>query len=139
MCLERAIRGDIMMSIYWPQTLGETLGFTVAAITLLIGLAGLLFPRTMLRLVKLVPVVPEAVAEGRAGFGGMLLALGACAILFAQPFVTLVMGAMWLAAAAGRLISIVFDSAASRFNAAALAFETAMGLAALAGVLGWVV
>jgi hypothetical protein len=127
-----------MISIYWPQTLGEQAGFIVAALTALIGLAAFLAPRLMLRLVRLQPVAPDAVAEGRAGFGGMLLALGLGAILLAQPLVTLVLGAAWGMAAAGRLVSMIVDRALSRPNVAALAFESAMAAGALAGVLGWV-
>jgi Domain of unknown function (DUF4345) len=127
-----------MISIYWPQTLGETLGFAAASITLAIGLVAFLFPRTMLKLVKLAPVVPQAVAEGRAGFGGMLIALGASTIIFAQPFVTLTLGAAWAMAAIGRMLSMIVDRSASAANGTAFLFEAAMAAAALAGVLGWV-
>ncbi|MCU0831992.1 MAG: DUF4345 family protein [Rhizobiaceae bacterium] len=127
-----------MISIYWPQTLGEQLGFTVAAITALIGLAAFLAPRTMLKLVRLQPVAPDAVAEGRAGFGGMLLALGLGAILLAQPLVTLVLGGAWAMAAAGRALSFVADRSLSGPNIAAFTFEALMAAGALAGVLGWV-
>jgi Domain of unknown function (DUF4345) len=127
-----------MLTIYWPQTLGEQMGFIVAALTALIGLAAFLMPRLMLRLVRLQPVEPDAVAEGRAGFGGMLLALGLGAILLAQPLVTLVLGGAWAMAAAGRAVSFVVDRSLSKPNAAAFLFETLMAAGALAGVLGWV-
>jgi Domain of unknown function (DUF4345) len=129
-----------MMSIYWPQTPGEMLGFGVAVFTLALGLAALLIPRIAFALTRLQPRPdrPDAIAEGRATLAGPFIALGLGAILLAQPLIALVLGAAWAATAAGRLLSILFDRSGSLFNSAALAFEIAMAAAALAGPLGWI-
>jgi hypothetical protein len=127
-----------MITIYWPQTPGEMLAFGVAAITALLGIAAFLAPRFAFRLTGLTPARADAVAEGRATLAAPYIALGVGAILFAQPFVTLVLGAAWALAAAGRALSMVADRAASAFNAGAFAFEALMAAGALAAVLGWV-
>jgi dipeptide/tripeptide permease len=129
-----------MISFYWPQTTGEWLGFTVAAITAALGLMAFLMPRVAFLLTRLQPkpTSPDAIAEARATLAGPFIALGLGAILLAQPLITLILGASWAVTAAGRLLSIIADRAVSRFNIAGFVFEAAMALAALAGVLGWI-
>ena len=77
-----------MISIYWPQTLGETMGFGVAMITTLLGLLAFMAPRIAFQIARIEARVPDAIAEGRASFGGVFLSLGLGTILLAQPLVT---------------------------------------------------
>jgi hypothetical protein len=128
------------MSIYWPQTLGEQLGFVVAALTLLIGLLALVSPRVAFGLTRLHPKAhaPDAIAEARATLAGPFIALGGGAILLAQPLISLVLGAAWAVTALGRAVSLLVDRSWSRFNFGALLFETLMALGAFAGPLSWI-
>jgi Domain of unknown function (DUF4345) len=128
-----------MISIYWPQTLGEGLGFAVAAITALLGLLAFVAPRIAFTIARIEAKVPDAIAEGRASFGGVFLALGLGSILLAQPLLTLVLGGVWSMMAMGRIVSMIFDGAVSRYNMAGTIFEAALGAAALAGPLGYIV
>ena len=127
-----------MISIYWPQTLGESLGFGVAAFTALLGLLAFVAPRLAFNIARIEAKVPDAIAEGRASFGGVFLALGLGTVLLAQPLVTLVLGAVWAMTALGRAVSMIFDRAISPYNIAATAFELALAAAALAGPLGYI-
>lgn len=128
-----------MISIYWPQTLGESLGFGVAAFTALLGLLAFVAPRVAFMIARIEAKVPDAIAEGRASFGGVFLALGLGTILLAQPLVTLVLGGVWAMTALGRMVSMVFDRAFSKYNMAATLFELALAACALAGPLGYIV
>jgi hypothetical protein len=127
-----------MISLYWPQTLGEMLGFGVAAFTALLGLLAFVAPRLAFNIARIEAKVPDAIAEGRASFGGVFLALGLGTIILAQPLVTLVLGGVWAMMALGRIVSMVFDRTVSPYNSAATVFEAALGAAALAGPLGYI-
>jgi Domain of unknown function (DUF4345) len=127
-----------MISLYWPQTLGEMLGFGVAAFTALLGLLAFVAPRLAFNIARIEAKVPDAIAEGRASFGGVFLALGLGTIILAQPLVTLVLGGVWAMMALGRIVSMVFDRAVSPYNSVATVFEAALGAAALAGPLGYI-
>lgn len=128
------------MSYYWPMSMGEHLGFAVAAVTLMLGLAALLSPHAGLAMTRLQPRpdAPDAIAEVRSSLAGPMIGIGGAAIVLAQPLLMLALGASWGAAALGRLLSMVVDRSASRFNAATFLFEAAMAAAALAGPLGYV-
>lgn len=128
-----------MITIYWPQTLGESLGFGVAALTALLGLLAFVAPRIAFMIARIEAKVPDAIAEGRASFGGVFLALGLGTILLAQPLVTLVLGGVWAMTALGRMVSMVFDRAFSTYNVAATLLELALAACALAGPLGYIV
>ncbi|MGL4404162.1 MAG: DUF4345 family protein [Notoacmeibacter sp.] len=128
-----------MIEIYWPQTLGESLSFGVAAFTALLGLLAFLAPRMAFNIARIEAKVPDAIAEGRASFGGVFLALGLGTILLAQPLVTLVLGGVWAMTAFGRMVSMVFDRAFSTYNVAATLLELLLAAAALAGPLGYIV
>ena len=127
-----------MVEIYWPQTLGEGLSFGVAAFTALLGFMAFVAPRVAFQIARIEARVPDAIAEGRASFGGVFLALGLGTIIFAQPFVTLVLGGVWAMTALGRIVSMIFDRAVSTYNIGATVLELLLAAAALAGPLGYI-
>jgi Domain of unknown function (DUF4345) len=128
-----------MIEIYWPQTLGESLSFGVALFTALLGLLAFVAPKLAFTIARIEAKVPDAIAEGRASFGGVFLALGLGTILLAQPLVTLVLGGVWAMTALGRVVSMIFDRAVSPYNITATIFELMLAAAVLAGPLGYVV
>jgi hypothetical protein len=127
-----------MISIYWPQTLGEGLGFAVAVFTALLGLFAFISPivRFVFRLLK--ASAPDMIIKASASVGGVFLALGLGTILFAQPFVTIVLGGVWAIMALGHIVSMVFDRAISPYNIAATVLQLLLAAAALAGPLGYI-
>lgn len=124
----------------WPISQGEWLAWSSAAVTALFGLAMLLAPRAVLRLIRLQPVPerPEAVGEVRATLGGFYLGAGLSAILFAQPLIYLALGLCWALAAFGRFVSMLSDRGNTAYNWLRLVIEAALGGMALAFALGLV-
>ncbi len=124
----------------WPISQGEWLAWSSAAVTALFGLAMLLAPRAVLRLIRLQPVPerPEAVGEVRATLGGFYLGAGLSAILFAQPLIYLALGLCWALAAFGRFVSMLSDRGNTVYNWLRLVIEAALGGMALAFALGLV-
>jgi hypothetical protein len=129
-----------MIEFYPPATPGEWLAFLTGLITLLSGLAALVVPRTTMRILHLRTTEdrPDAIAESRAALAGFRIGVGLVAILFAQPFVYLALGAGWALTAVGRLVSILFDRAASPRNLVLFLVEAALAVAAVADVFGLV-
>jgi hypothetical protein len=135
----RGNRNGAMIQIYWPATSGEWLAFAAAAVAALEGLAILLFPRPALALLALRDLTGrgEAVALARGPVAGFPLALGLLCILFAQPFLYMALGASFAAAAAGRMIAMVFDGANLPRNGILLLAELALAGGPLAYALGY--
>ncbi|HSO48210.1 MAG TPA: DUF4345 family protein [Rhizobiaceae bacterium] len=129
-----------MIDFYAPQTAGEWLAFTSAVVTILFGVFCLVFPRSTLSILRLQtkPENPEAVAESRGTMAGFYLGVGIVAILFAQPFLWMALGAGWAFTAAGRLVSMIFDRGFTSFNAMSLLLETALAAGPLLYVFGYV-
>ncbi len=129
-----------MIQFYWPETTGEWLGFTVAAVTIFFGLLLLIMPRLSLRVMRLQtsPEHPDAIAEARGTMAGFYLATGLSCLILAQPFLYMVLGFGWAITAFGRLVSIVVDRGSTRFNWYSFLFEAAMGALPLAFVFGYV-
>lgn len=123
-------------SFPWPMTNGEWLAFGSAAVTVLFGILLLFFPRLSLRALRLQPTEahPEAVAEARATMSGFYLGTGLSAILFAQPFLYIALGASWLFTAFGRVVSMLSDRGNTLYNWISLILELALGLLPLAFV-----
>lgn len=128
-----------MIELYWPTTAGEWPAFAVAGITLFFGLLLLLLPRFSLRLVRLRTAAdhPDAIAEARGTMAGFYLASAAACLALAQPMLYLVVGLGWAFTALGRLMSILFDRAATRFNWLSFLFEVVMAALPLAYVFGY--
>jgi hypothetical protein len=105
-----------------------------------LGLAALVAPGRVLSFVGLTVATPEGVAEVRATYGGFFLALelGAAALWLTRNATDgfLVLGVAWIGAAAGRLLSLALDGRRTARNVQAVVFESCVGLAHLAALLG---
>jgi hypothetical protein len=129
-----------LIDFYAPQTIGEWLAFTSAAVTVLFGIFCLVFPRTTFAVLRLQTREenPEAVSESRATMAGFYLGVGIVAVLFAQPFLWMALGAGWAFTALGRLASMVLDRGFTSFNALSLLIEVALAAGPLLYVFGYV-
>ena len=127
------------MDFYWPGSPGEWLAWASAVVTVLLGLSMLAAPRAALRLLSLHhdPGRPAGLAEIRGRMAGFYLGLGLSAILFAQPFLWMALGAGWALTAFGRLVSMVADRGFTAYNACAITVELVLALLPLAYVLGY--
>lgn len=127
------------MQFSLPLTQADWLPFSVACVTALFGLVALFAPRVVLKALRLdtAPAHPEAVAEIRGTLGGFWLGTGLVTILFYdQPFVQWMMGAVWLFAAFGRLVSILADAGSTPFNWAILILKAVLAGLCLAPTFG---
>lgn len=124
----------------WPMSQGEWLAWSVAAFTLLFGLAMLFAPGLTLRLLRLQPKAdhPEAVAEARATMAGFYIGVGLASILLAQPLIYLTLGACWALTAFGRIVSMLSDDGNTMLNWFRLVVEIVLAGLVLAFALGFV-
>ncbi|MDZ7823815.1 MAG: DUF4345 family protein [Ahrensia sp.] len=130
----------IDLQIVPPQTLGEMLAWGSAVITILFGLICFFAPRITFNILRLRTAegVPEALSESRATMAGFYLGVGILAILLAQPFIWMVLGAGWFFTALGRLVSIIFDRGNTQFNWISIGMEAALAAGPLLYVFGYV-
>lgn len=112
----------------------------VGAVTLLFGLGGLFYPESVMRFVgygyQSPPNAPGTLAEVRGMYGGMLVVAGIFTLL-AVPDPRryqgrlLLLGLLWLGAAAGRLFGIAVDGNPGLFGWGWVLLEIAAGGALL--------
>ena len=128
-----------MIAFYWPGTIGEWLAFLVALITIGFGVLLFFMPRLSFRILRLKTLdgKPDAIAEGRATMAGFYLGCGLSCILLAQPLLYLALGLSWAFTALGRLVSILFDGAGTRFNWLSMIFEVVLAALPLGFALGY--
>ncbi|HEX7004956.1 MAG TPA: DUF4345 domain-containing protein [Trueperaceae bacterium] len=120
------------------MSLRSQLAYLAAGLTLVLGLLGLLNPVLTLRLTGLEIVQPRGLGEARALFGAMFLTMGGFMLwaLSARPRARGVLrfaGFLWLAAALGRLLSLLINGPFSPGSIALLAFDLLVGAGAYLG------
>lgn len=119
------------MEFYLPASTGEWLAWSSAAVTSLFGVIMFFAPGITMRILRLQPAngSQEAYASIRATLAGFYLGIGLGCLIFAQPFLWLVLGASWGFALFGRIISMMSVKRASFYSiiAACLEFVLATG------------
>jgi len=105
--------------------------YLAAAVTVLLGLLGLVFPGSAMRLVGLEVSRPLGLLDVRATYGGLFVALGAFPILSGEPLAFQMLGVAWLAAGLARMVFTPVDRVWTRENIAGIAVELGLGAAAL--------
>ena len=127
-----------MLSLYMPQSPGEWLALLSALITLVFGLTCLFAPRFAMRMLRMNAAqdMPQAVSGIRTTMAGFHIGVPLAAVVLDQYFVWLAFGAGWAFSAVGRLVSLVFDRGATRFNAIAFVIEAALAAGPLMTGLG---
>jgi hypothetical protein len=117
-----------------PRIVAGVLG----AITLLMGLGGLVSPATTLSIVGFAPLIPTepalAYGEARAVYGGLFSVLGAFTLWGAidppgKRAALLMAGLLWLGLCTGRLIGVSLDGNPGLFGWLAVLWEAGFGAA----------
>jgi hypothetical protein len=118
----------------------------------LLGARALADPKWAARFVRLKPDEQAGgVAEFRATYGGMLLAMHAVALLLTLRYVlaggyligviatgaAVALAAGWAGASGGRVLAILLDGADTKFNRLSAGVEAVMALAIAAPWIGW--
>lgn len=94
-----------------------------AAISILAGCLGLIWPRRVSAVIGLHLPGPLGVSEFRATYGGLFLGAGLAVLLIGTREAALVLGAAWGGACLARIVSLVVDRSRSKENIAGLAIE----------------
>ncbi|MDR6434095.1 DUF4345 family protein [Brucella pseudogrignonensis] len=128
------------MEFYLPATTGEWLAWSAAVVTALAGVVMLFAPGITMKLLRLQPINarPEAYSSIRAVLAGPYLGVGLGCLIFAQPFLWVVLGAVWGFALFGRFISMMSDKGATFYNIIAALIEFALAAGALLYAFGFI-
>jgi hypothetical protein len=115
------------MEFYFPETFGEQLAFCAAAFTALAGFVIMFAPGYAMRLFGLQPR-----GERRDGFaeqrsiGGFYFGFGLSAIMLAQDFIYMALGAAFAMAAFARIVSLLSDRGGTMLNYLLLVVQVAL-------------
>lgn len=126
------------MDLYFPTELPEQLAFYGAGATALIGLLLFLMPAQALKLGGF--SIGDVTADGYAGVrstGGMYLGLGLSALLLAQDWLYLAVGAAMGLAALGRLLAAIVDRGVTARNIGFMLLQIVIAALPLGYVLGY--
>lgn len=120
------------------MSLRSQLAYLASGLTLVLGLLGLLNPNLTLGLTGLQVVDPRGLSQARALFGALFLTMGGSMLwaTAARPRARGVLrfaGVLWLASAAGRLLSLLLDGSFSWASILLLLFDLAVAGGALLG------
>ncbi len=118
----------------------KQLAYLAAALTLGLGLLGLLNPLLTVRLLGLEVLQPRGLSEARAVFGALFLVMGVSMLWSitsrnASPVYLRLPGLLVASMALGRLLSILIDGVLSPLNFVFLAVEVLIGSAAIVASL----
>jgi len=98
-----------------------------AIVTIATGLLALVKPRAAFGFTGLTANGVRGISEFRAIFGGLFIGLGAAPFILGNP-AYLMLGIGYLAIAAARAFSIVFDKSYDRSNLISLVTEIVLGI-----------
>jgi len=104
-----------------------------AAITLGLGVMGLVSPHRAATFVSIRPDGLNGRSELRATYGGFFLALGLACLLFQEHAMFLLAGLAWMGAAGGRILSVLIDRNVDGKNIIGIFFEAFVGFLLLMG------
>lgn len=98
-------------------------GYLGAAVSVLAGCLGLLWPQRVSAVIGLHLPGRLGVSEFRATYGGLFIGAGLAVLLLGSRDAALVLGAAWGGAFIARAVSVVIDGSRSKENAAGLVVE----------------
>ncbi|APO76619.1 hypothetical protein AM571_CH03837 [Rhizobium etli 8C-3] len=126
------------MEFYFPETFAEQLAFCSAAFTALAGLVIMFAPGYAMQLFGLQPRGErrDGFAEQRA-VGGFYLGFGLAAIMLAQDFIYMALGAAFAMAAFARIVSLLSDKGSTVLNYLLLVVQIVLAALPLAYSLGF--
>lgn len=126
------------LAMPWPASGGEWLAWLSAIAAILLGLAILVAPRPAARFRGMAAGGAGLPARGLRATSGFPLGVGLCAVLLAQPFIYLALGAAWIFSAIARLVGILAERDTNPTSLGWLVAETLLGVMPLAYVFGYV-
>lgn len=110
------------------MTILKMLQLIAVLLTIVTGLASLLWPRSVQGFTGLTAPGPRGITEIRAILGGLFIGLGIAVLVLATREVYQMLGIMYLAIAAVRLISIFVDKSSVQSNWISFVTEVVLGI-----------
>jgi hypothetical protein len=110
------------------MTVLEILQLIAAILTIITGLASLLFPRSVMGFTGLIVPGPRGITEIRAILGGTFVGLGIAPIVLNAPEAYLMLGIVYLVIAVARAIGLVLDRSTEASNLISLGVEIVFGI-----------
>lgn len=101
----------------------NALGYVGAAVSVLAGCLGLVWPHRVSAVIGLQLPGRLGVSEFRATYGGLFIGAGLAMLALGSRDAAMVLGAAWGGAFIARAISVVVDGSRSKENAAGLGIE----------------
>ncbi|MBU3687764.1 MAG: DUF4345 domain-containing protein [Mycobacteriaceae bacterium] len=101
-------------------------GYIGAAISVLAGVLGLIWPQKVSAIIGLSLPGKLGISEFRATYGGLFIGAGLATLLIGTHQAALVLGAAWGGAFVARAVSLIIDKSRSRENLAGLVIEAAV-------------
>ncbi|MGO4354560.1 DUF4345 domain-containing protein [Rhizobium sp. RAF36] len=126
------------MEFYFPETFGEQLVFCCAAFTAAAGFVMMFAPGYAMKLFGLAPRGErrDGYAEQRS-VGGFYLGFGLAAIMLAQDFIYMALGAAFAMAFFARIISLLSDKGSTIINYLLLVVQAILAAVPLAYSFGF--
>ena len=110
------------------MTLLEILQLIAAILTIITGLASLIFPRSVMGFTGLIVPGPRGITEIRSILGGTFVGLGLAPIVLNAPEAYLMLGIVYLVIAVARTIGLVLDRSTEASNLISLGVEIVFGI-----------
>jgi hypothetical protein len=109
------------------MTVLEILQLIAAILTIVTGLASLIFPRSVMGFTGLIVPGPRGITEIRAILGGTFVGLGAAPLILNAPEAYRMLGIVYLFIALARTYGIWLDQSRERSNVISLGVEVVLG------------
>lgn len=128
-----------MIELYPPATPGEWITALTAMLTIFVGLALLILPKTVMRLAGRQQEIANeyAVSILRGHMAGFCLGLGVSVLLLQQPLLNLALGVSWGFSAFGQMYSMLVERKVSVNNFIVLMTKSAVSVFTILAVLGY--
>ena len=110
------------------MTLLEILKIIAAAVTILVGVVGLIWPRRIQDFIGLKAEGGRGITELRTVLGALFIAIGAIPLILKAPETFLMLGYTYLALAVVRLFSMFFDRSIMSSNVISVITEVVFGV-----------
>ena len=111
----------------------SSLAYIGAAVSILAGVLGLLWPLRVSKIIGLGLPSQLAISEFRATYGGLFIGAGLAVVIIGSSDAAKVLGAAWAGAFFARAVSVFIDRSRSKENIVGLVIEAAVAASLILG------
>lgn len=103
----------------------------IAGLTILTGVAAMIWPEVMAQFTGLQMTKPRGLVEMRSGIGALFVGMGAAPWILGHPIAYQMLGIAYISIAAARLPAMIIQQSYEKSNWISLAIEILFGIALL--------